>query len=154
MQYTMIQAAKAAGLSKSTVTRAVKSGRLSATQNELGVMVIDAAELHRVYPPVTQRNGADEEPPGAAGRIWTGAHQVDPALEALLRERSERIAELSARLEEQDATIRAERTVTAETIHDLRARLDAEQAERRELTLTLRMIGAPAKRRWWRLWRP
>jgi excisionase family DNA binding protein len=58
MSYTLGTAAAAVGLNKSTILRAVRSGKISATRTELGTWSIDAAELHRVYPAVrTQQNG-------------------------------------------------------------------------------------------------
>lgn len=47
---TLGQAAKETGVSKTAISRAVKSGRLSATRNDLGEYQIDPAELFRVYP--------------------------------------------------------------------------------------------------------
>ena len=45
------EAAKEAGVSKSTILRAVKAGRLSAARTDDGGYSIDPAELFRVYPP-------------------------------------------------------------------------------------------------------
>lgn len=50
--YTLSSAAKATSKSKSTISDAINSGRLSASKNESGEWQIDPAELHRVYPPV------------------------------------------------------------------------------------------------------
>lgn len=58
MAYTLGTATKATGLSKTTLHRAIKSGRISATKKEDGSYEIDPAELHRVFPPVSQRNGS------------------------------------------------------------------------------------------------
>ena len=46
---TLGQAARIAGVGKTTLTRAIKSGRMSATKREDGVYQIDPAELSRVY---------------------------------------------------------------------------------------------------------
>ncbi len=46
---TLGQAARLTGTSKTTLTRAIKGGRLSATRREDGVYAIDPAELTRVY---------------------------------------------------------------------------------------------------------
>lgn len=54
MSYTLGEAAKAVGKSKATLSKAVKSGKISATKNEDGSFTIEAVELHRVYPPVSQ----------------------------------------------------------------------------------------------------
>ena len=48
--HTLAMAAKATGLNRSTVLRAIKSGKVSAAKNEHGEWQIDPAELHRVYP--------------------------------------------------------------------------------------------------------
>ena len=55
MPYTLGQAAKATGLSKPTISEAIKKGRISAQKNESGSFEIDPAELHRVYPPVNTK---------------------------------------------------------------------------------------------------
>ena len=44
------QAAKLAGLGKTTLARAIKAGRLSATRRDDGGYQIDVSELERVYP--------------------------------------------------------------------------------------------------------
>lgn len=58
---TLSQAAKASGKSKSTLSRAIKTGRLSATRLEDGNFSIDPAELFRAYP-ATPSNPYDERP--------------------------------------------------------------------------------------------
>lgn len=47
---TMGEAAKLAGISKATLSRAIKNGRISAARNDKGGFDIDPAELFRVYP--------------------------------------------------------------------------------------------------------
>ena len=49
MQYGLLQAAEATGKHKTTIFKAIKSGKLSATQDAHGEWKIDPAELHRVY---------------------------------------------------------------------------------------------------------
>lgn len=51
MEYSLSHAAKVAKLSKSTVHRAIKSGKLSAKRLDDGAYIIDASELARVFPP-------------------------------------------------------------------------------------------------------
>ncbi len=46
---TLGQAARLTGTSKTTLTRAIKAGRLSASRREDGGYRIDPAELSRVY---------------------------------------------------------------------------------------------------------
>src|SRR5215468_3381277 len=52
MSYTLAAAAAACGLNKSMVLRAIKAGKISGTKDDHGEWHIEAAELHRVYPPV------------------------------------------------------------------------------------------------------
>lgn len=54
MGYTLGKAAKATGKSKATISKAIKSGRISAKKLESGVFAIDPSELHRVYPPTVE----------------------------------------------------------------------------------------------------
>ena len=51
MVYTLGEAARATGKSKATISKAIKSGRVSARKDEIGTFHIDPSELHRVYPP-------------------------------------------------------------------------------------------------------
>ena len=51
MMHSLSAAAHAAGVNRTTILRAIKSGKVSATKNEHGEWQIDPAELHRVYPP-------------------------------------------------------------------------------------------------------
>lgn len=59
MVYTLGEAAKATGKSKATISKAIKSGRISAGKDETGTFQIDPAELHRVYP-ITVSTEQDE----------------------------------------------------------------------------------------------
>ncbi|WP_156117968.1 hypothetical protein [Paracoccus sp. PAMC 22219] len=52
MKYTAGQAAKAVGVSKATITRALQNGKISGSKDDNGAWSIDPAELHRVFPPV------------------------------------------------------------------------------------------------------
>ena len=55
--YTLGQAAKATGITKTTIAEAIKKGRISAVKDESGRYQIDPAELHRVYEPVSMQDG-------------------------------------------------------------------------------------------------
>lgn len=64
--FTPAQAATAANVSKATIHRAIKSGRLSATRREDKAFYIDPAELHRVFETVpivtTERHDTARQP--------------------------------------------------------------------------------------------
>lgn len=49
------EAAKIAGVSKSTLLRAVKTGKISAERNEAGAFMFDLFELARVYPDASMK---------------------------------------------------------------------------------------------------
>jgi hypothetical protein len=51
MYSSLGMAAKATGVSKSTILRAIKAHRISAGKTDTGDWQIDPAELHRVFPP-------------------------------------------------------------------------------------------------------
>jgi excisionase family DNA binding protein len=61
MYYTLGQAAKATGVPKPRLSRAINKGQISATRTESGGYLIDPAELHRVFPPVTAKQDAIQE---------------------------------------------------------------------------------------------
>lgn len=60
MKHSLISAAIATGTSKSTIYRAIKSGKISASF-ENGVYKIDPAELHRVFEPVPVKRAMKEK---------------------------------------------------------------------------------------------
>jgi excisionase family DNA binding protein len=65
VKYTIGQAAKATGRSKSLVSKAIKDGKLSATRvgtTPTSPMEIDASELFRVYPLMPSRENKAEQP--------------------------------------------------------------------------------------------
>src|SRR6202047_4327152 len=59
MSYTLGQAAKAVGMSKTSILRSINAGRISAGRNEFGQWAIEPCELNRVYPPPTNKSGAE-----------------------------------------------------------------------------------------------
>ncbi len=53
MSYTLTEAAQATGKVRSTIFKACKKGKISYTTDEHDEILIDPAELHRVYPAVS-----------------------------------------------------------------------------------------------------
>ena len=98
MAYTLGEAAKAVGKSKATLSKAVKSGRLSAIKKDDGSFSIEAVELHRVYPPAPLEtvNSEQKETPRETG-VNTPEIMV---LQAKLDAARERISDLE---EDRDA---------------------------------------------------
>ena len=60
---TPTQAAKAAGIGRSTLYRYLSKGKLSTTQHPKGGRGIDTAELERVFGPLEQTGTAQDMPP-------------------------------------------------------------------------------------------
>lgn len=121
--YTIGTAAKATGKAKSVISRAIKEGKISATKKEDGTYSIDPAELHRVYPPVSNSNGSSNPD-------WNASQpQNSPVgtegLAAELQHLRERLS--SVELERQ-----REREQLTDQIEDLRRRLDRADEERRD----------------------
>jgi len=56
-------------MSKTSVLRSIKAGRISAGRDELGQWAIEPCELHRVYPPLTDENDTGN---GTGERAVTG----------------------------------------------------------------------------------
>jgi len=56
MKYTAGQAAKATGVATATITRSLKSGKISGQKDSNGAWMIDPSELHRVFPPVSSKD--------------------------------------------------------------------------------------------------
>src|SRR3954452_2524026 len=54
MPYTLTQAATATGKARSTILKACKSGKVSYETDAHGEIMIEPAELHRVYSPVSR----------------------------------------------------------------------------------------------------
>ena len=140
MELSLSQAAKLTGKSKSTINRAVKSGRLSATKHEDGSYSIDPSELNRVFPATISRNPdwVDVqlvEEPNATLRF-----RLEIAERDIARERAEREREREDRRREQEQA--------EATIKDLRDRLD--RAEGRITALLPSPQNPAPRRRWWR----
>ena len=61
--FTLGTASQATGTAKSTILRAIKAGRISASRDELGQWVIDPAELARVFPLLAIPGATSEHTP-------------------------------------------------------------------------------------------
>lgn len=111
MGYSLREAAEVCGKSRSTVHRALKSGKLSGSKDDSGEWSIDGAELARVFP---------WDISGHGDRDAMGQHRATPEASDIL---SMKVAMLEDQLERE-----------RETVADLRKRLD--RAEDRVTALT------------------
>src|SRR5580693_1878704 len=83
MAIGLSEAAAATGVNRSTIYRAWKAGRLSATRTETGQIEVEPAELFRVFPPIAPQRGAHDAAPYGA----TDDGGTDNALAAMREDR-------------------------------------------------------------------
>jgi hypothetical protein len=95
MAYTLGTAAKATGKSKATISKAIKSGRISACKDETGTFHIEPSELHRVYPP-TASSEQDETLSG---------NPLKSDIDGTIRELQARLEAAHERLSDKEAVI-------------------------------------------------
>lgn len=137
---SLSQAAKATGRSKSTIGRAIKSGRLSAARNDDDTFSIDPSELFRVFPkggPGTEGDGDHETMRNPHfGTTGTGAELDEiKALRDDLAKAEQRAAVAEAQAEERARALDA----AERNLADLRRMLPAPVS-----------IPATDVRPWWR----
>ena len=103
MKHSLTSAATATGISKSTIYRAIKSGKMSAIFED-GVYKIDPAELHRVFSPVSVERAMKDDMTQSEtqGETPLLKLEVDFLKQQLERER-EFVKSLERRLDESDA---------------------------------------------------
>ncbi len=120
-------ASRVAGVGRSTIVRALKSGRLSATTNEQGERVIDTSELARVFGPLKDSGHPHEQ--------VMDNHDIGQTSDmvSLLRE------QLAAALGREKQAIEQGREREARLL----AMLEVEQAARRDLETKLLPAPAP-----------
>ena len=130
------EAVKHYQVSRPTLTKALKSGKISGTQDGQGKWSIDPSELARVYQPRKRASNASEY-------ILTGQPEANLAVPS-----TPDPAELEAlRAQLVEVELRA---VKAETRADAAELLAKERAERIEdLRRMLPPPDVPRKRRWW-----
>jgi hypothetical protein len=140
--FSIRDAAREAGVSKTSILRAIQSGRMSAPRKDDGGYAIDPAELFRVFPPqgtgVGQRDRSEDASPGQT---------VPPS--------SETADHLSARFAALEAEVQAlkelVRRLDLDKV-DLKSDRDAwkNQAESAQRLLTVcKEASAERRRGWW-----
>lgn len=122
--FTLNQASKACDKSKSAILNAIRTGRLSATRNELGRWEIQPCELFRVYPSTTVDYQVE------SGRAEHHLPLNDQTSTIHLLEKIARYEEQLKGVDRLLKQVESERD-------DLRARLDEESSERRRLSQML-----------------
>lgn len=120
VELSLSQAAKETGKSKSTINRAIKTGKLSATRHQNGTYSIAASELFRAFP-----TGTPE------GSQWVDTQPAkEPDGTAVIR------------IEALEAALQRERELNADLMAD-------RDHWRQQATALLAAPERQAKRRWW-----
>jgi hypothetical protein len=158
--FTLGTAAKAAGVSKSTIHRAIKSGRMSARTKDGSGYQIDPAELFRVFPAPSGKTVERHSGNPDAGTMERGATPPAAALsplqthlvrlEAELRA-SKELAETEQKLLDQLLTSERQRAEEfRKRADELRTERDrwAGVAESSQRQLT-HITEKPSQSRWW-----
>ena len=121
------EAAKLAGVHRTTITRALESGKLSAVTLDNGQRCIDPSELNRAFP--------SDRPVLCAPTPMK--HDAPTAHAMVLEARLEELLHLVRTLEEDK--------------RDLRRRLDNAEQERRSMIMFIEDKRQPKP--WWQLWK-
>ncbi|TDX19528.1 helix-turn-helix domain-containing protein [Rhodovulum visakhapatnamense] len=116
MKYSLSEAAKATGKNKTTIQRAIKSGKISASKGNGGSYEIDPSELHRVFPPTVAQHMQSNDTQQA--KFAPESSHIDRVVDlekelAVARERAN--------------GLEAQKDQMADTINDLRKRLDSSE---------------------------
>ena len=132
--FSISAAARATGVDRTTIYRAIKSGRLSTTTTATGERSIDLAELLRVFGPLPQM---PQDATVALPHSTTPEHTTDATLIKVLQEQLQQANE-----REQQAREREARLLTLlETAQQV---LQVEQQVRHELETKLLPAPRPA----------
>ena len=148
MAYTLGEAAKATGKSKTTIAKSIKTGRVSALKNEDGSYLIDPSELHRVYPMASA-------PQSLPLQQDTPVHtEVDTELSAKIRELEGVLYVTQQRLADRDEQLAHLRDDRDREVGHLRKDLERwqQQAQQAQALLTdqrTKTTVEPLRRRWW-----
>ena len=127
-QLSLREAAEACGVSKSTILRAIKSGKMSSPRTDDGGYAIDPAELHRVYP---ARNASAPERTGSMGQ---DAPPPAPGATAVLDAEITSLREMLRRADREADDLRSDRDAW---------RSQAENAQRL-------LTDQTSRRSWWK----
>lgn len=138
MKYSLSEAAKATGKNKTTIQRAVKSGKISAAKGDSGSYEIDPSELHRVFPPTVAQRDAQHPK----------SNDTQQNNVAFSNSNLARVLELEKELavaHERANGLEAQKDQMADTITDLRRRLDSSEGR----VTALLADNRPKRSSWW-----
>jgi hypothetical protein len=134
-------AARAAGVNRSTLQRAIKTGRLSATIDAAGERGIDLAELLRVFGPLRQMR---QEDPAASPQPAAPIAAADAAGVELLKEQLRQAQEREQQARERERQFQDRENQLLALLRDAQRILADEQQARRDLETKLLPAPRPA----------
>ena len=104
MFYTLGTAAKATGKTKTAIAESIKKGRISASRDDFGRYQIDPAELHRVYPPLSEvdRSKDRQEGRNETHELTTKIKVLEVQLQAITELKTQIAAERDDLREDRD----------------------------------------------------
>ena len=134
------KAAKEASVAKSTLLEALKSGRMSANQNEKGHWEIDPAELFRVFPKTSSTEQEKPTPTTQENHEKTSSNSGLATEVKMLREQIDRM----------DSDRERERAQLTDQIADLKDMIERQSADHRQALAALTdQREKPEERRGW-----
>lgn len=155
------QAAEVTGKSKSTISKALSTGKLSYVTKDDNGYQIDPSELFRVYPPKGFDEGIEGhlETPNSTSGNYQGNPLVSPEVE-LLRELAEerkarietlekKVEQAEARLEQERKEAKEERDKARDEREKLMLWLEHRPSEDAETKSEPPEEKTPPRRRWW-----
>ena len=120
MKYSLSEAAKATGKNKTTIQRAIKNGKISASKGDSGSYEIEPSELHRVFPPVAAQRDAQHPQ----------SNDMQQEKFSHINSNLSRVLELEKELavaHERANGLEVQKDQMVDTINDLRKRLDSSE---------------------------
>lgn len=138
MKYSLSEAAKATGKNKTTIQRAIKNGKISASKGDSGAYEIDPSELHRVFPATVAQRDAQHKQSND-----TQQKEIASSNSAL-----DRVVELEKELavtRERANGLEVQKDQMVDTISDLRKRLDSSESR----VTALLADNRPKPGSWW-----
>ena len=129
MSYTLGQAALAVGKSKGALSKAIKTGRISAKKLDNGSYSIEPSELYRVYKPAPSPSKDNSEPTPQNERLETHRLTAEKLndiqlLQAKLDLANERIEELKNNRDERIEELKNDRDAWKQQANSLLAAPD------------------------------
>lgn len=149
--YTLGQAAKATGKTKTTISNAIKKGRVSAFKNDIGHYQIEISELHRVFEPVNNKQSIDESKVTALDPKKDPLNPLENKMvQELLKVKDEQIDQMKQDHELIKGLITNQSEQATKEIENLRARVEQAETDKEKAIRTAKYWKNEASKPWYR----